>query len=496
MKKNTYSVLEIPLITEKWQRDVLDTKLECVRKVYNQMLDAKQKKYREMIKTREWRELSDIVREELQIANGSKRKSDRLKAAYERKNAILKENGFSEFDFRSESAKYSKYYQKHISSTMASLGIGEPMWRAFEKLLFGNGDTVHFKNQDTVYSLVSDNKSGIRLVEKDGKYKVVLSNRMARAKKLELPIKGPKTEYDLMMLMAPIKIVRIVKRIEKGHRRFYCQLTVAREPYAKLDKNGDLKHPVGNGIVGICIWRNTLCAVGNNKVLKVNLVPDEVEYTAKREELSRKLEHLRRVNNPDNFNEDGTVKNGRIDKNGNKIRLQWHESNHYKKVKSEIKELYRIHSVKKSLLQNKVILELLSMGNQFYFLNSSFSNAKPEWNEDNPLPISEYKKKKQRRKAIQETAPSTFLTKFDNKLVVRGLGMVNRIDISEELFWYRHDTGVSDKDFFKNATISLYGTELSQTMYRAFLMKNYDAEAKKYKNSDWRQFVNLSEVVV
>ena len=111
MGKNTYSVLELPLVTEKWQRDILDKKLECVRKVYNQMLDAKLKKYREMTKTREWRELSDIVREESQIANGSKKKSDRLKVAYERKNAILKENGFSEFDFRSDAMQYSKYYQ-------------------------------------------------------------------------------------------------------------------------------------------------------------------------------------------------------------------------------------------------------------------------------------------------------------------------------------------------------------------------------------------------
>ena len=42
----------------------------------------------------------------------------------------------------------------------------------------------------------------------------------------------------------------------------------------------------------------------------------KVEYTAKREELSRKLEHLRRVNNPDNYNEDGTVKKGTIAENG------------------------------------------------------------------------------------------------------------------------------------------------------------------------------------
>lgn len=496
MGKNTYSVLELPLVTEKWQRDVLDTKMECVRKVYNQMLDTELKKYREMTKTKKWRELNGIIKEELQTANGSKKKSDRLKAAYERKNSILKENGFSEFDFRKEALKCSKYYQKHISSTMASCSIGEPMWRAFEKLLFGNGDMVHFKKQDGVYSIVSDNKSGIRLVKNNSGYNVVISNQMAKAKALKLQVKGPNTKYDKMMLDAPIKMIRIVKRIEKGHRRFYCQLTVAREPYVKLDENGNLKHPMGSGTVGICIWRNTLCAVGDDSVLEVNLIPDEEEYTSKREELSRKLEHLLRVNNPDNFNEDGTVKKGIVTENGKRIRLQWNESNHYKKVKNELKELYRVHGVKKSLLQNKVILELLSMGNQFYFLNTSFTTLKPEKNEDNPLEIVEYKKKKQRRKAIQEAAPSMFMTKLDNKLIARGLDIVWRIDIPEELYWYRHDTGVSDRDFFKNATVSLYGTEINQTMYRAFLMKNYNLETEKYENNGWNKFLSLPEVEV
>lgn len=491
MGKNTYSVLELPLITEKWQRDVLDTKMECVRKVYNQMLDAKLKQYREMTKTREWRELNGIIKEELEIANGSKKKSDRLKAAYERKNTILRENGFSEFDFRSESQRYSKYYQKHISSIMASCGIGEPMWRAFEKLLFGNGNTVHFKRQGDVCVLVSDNKSGIRLVENNGKYEVILSNRNAKAKILKLQIKGPNTEYDKAMLDVPIKMVRIVKREEKGHRRFYCQITVAREPYAKLDKDGNLKHPVGEGVVGICIWRNTLYAVGDNTVLNVELIPDEEEYTKKREELSRKLEHLRRVNNLDNYNEDGTIKNGLINESGKRVSLKWNESNHYRKVREELRELYRVHAVKKNLWHNKIILELLKMGNQFHFYNTSFTNEKPEWDIENPLSNTEYKKKKQRRKSIQEVAPSMFMTKLDNKLVARGFSMVQRINVPEELYWYRHDTDTSDKDFFKTSNVSISGNVVSQTLYRAFLIKHFDMETNKFKIGDWKQFVSL-----
>jgi hypothetical protein len=51
--------------------------------------------------------------------------------------------------------------------------------------------------------------------------------------------------------------------------------------------------------------------------------------------LLRKLDRSRRSNNPDNYNEDGTIK-----KQGNK-KVIWIKSNHYIETQNQLKELYR-----------------------------------------------------------------------------------------------------------------------------------------------------------
>lgn len=495
-----YSVLEMPLITQPWQEDALCKKMECVRRVYNTMLSFELKKYNQMIRTKEWRTINETIREELQLCESSKcRKSERLKAAYDRKNAILKENGFTKFDFISLAIQSSKYYQKNISSKMANMGIAVPMWTAFEKLFFGNGEKVSFKKFDGVDTLVSDNKSGIRLIKEDDRYFVVCSNNFARAKEVKMPINGPNTIYDREMLGASVKVIRIVKKVEKGKKKFYCQLTVARTPYIKTDAQGSPRHPIGEGTVGIAIWRDTLCAVSASKVLKINLSPNAEEFFLLREELSRKLEHLQRVNNPDNYNEDGTVKKGIIGEDGKRHQLCWKESNHYKTVKAQLRELYRKHNVEKGLIRNKAILQLLSMGNTFRFADTSFLTFKPEWDEESPLHNYEYRKKKDRRLAIQEYAPATFLTKMDMKLAGRGLPPILRFTIPENLYWYRHDTGVSDKSFFSNKDILMCGKVVEQTLYRAFLIRHFGTTTlnsydQKALTKEWESFImNIEE---
>lgn len=489
-----YSVIELPLVTEPWQKDNLDKKMECARKIYNSMLSMELKRYREMIKTREWKALSSTIIDELK--SSPTKKTEKLKAAYARKSDILRENGFTEFEFRGQAINFSKYYQKHISSTMASVGIGNPMWAAFEKLLYGNGNKVSFKKCDDPITLVSDNRSGIRfLQDNDGRYYVLCSNRNAKAKPVKLYVKGPNTTYDRKMLDSNIKLVRIIKKIEKGHRKYYCQLTVDKSPYIKLDSEGNPKHPVGKGDVGIAIWREMLCAVSSQKILYINMAPDVELFSAERDLLSKELEHLRRVNNPENYNEDGTVKKGIIGEDGKRHRLYWKESNHYRKVKAELKELYRKHNVDKKLLQNKIVLELLSMGDTFHFADTSFLTMKPEWDEENPLSNSEYKIKKQRRKSIQEYAPAMLLTKLDMKLSGLGLNPINRYTIPEKLYWFRHDSGLSDKRIFTGENITIGKTIINQTMYRAFLIRHFDEIGGCYNQKalmdEWEYFINL-----
>lgn len=490
--KKQYTILELPLITEEGQKNAIDKKIECARKIYNAMLDENMKKYREMTKTKEWRELKTTIKEEL--SSGSNKKSERLKEAYDRSNTILKENGFSEYGFVDQVLRISKYYQKHVSSTMASISIAKPMWSSFEKLLFGNGNEVKFKRYSDIMSLASDNKSGIRFLQDEKGYYVFISNRMAKAKPLKLYVKKPSL-YELELLSQKIKIVRIVKRIEKGNRKYYCQLTLEGTSPIKRDKVGEPKHTFGNGKVGIAIWRGCLCAVSDTENYKVSLATeDETFFKEEREKLSRNIEHLRRVGNPQNFNEDGTVKRGIIGADGNKQRLIWYESGNLKKEKAKLKELYRKHSVYKKLHQDKIVLKLLSMGDEFFFADTSFLNTKPEWDEENPLSNSEYKRKKERRRSIQEYAPATLLLKLDMKLSSMNGERILRHSLPEELYWYQHEKGISDKELFVGSRLLIGDNVVDHTMYRAFLSRHFGTTAEnvydqKALNMEWNHFL-------
>ena len=68
------------------------------------------------------------------------------------------------------------------------------------------------------------------------------------------------------------------------------------------------------------------------------------------------MDRSRRAANPQNYNDDGSVKKGRKD---------WKYSNHYKKLKNKYYELCRINAVNRQLAINEDANHLRSLGNTF-----------------------------------------------------------------------------------------------------------------------------------
>lgn len=53
----TYFVVQFLLRTEKYQEDILDKRFEVGREIYNSLVNVTQKRYKEMIKTKNYRNL-------------------------------------------------------------------------------------------------------------------------------------------------------------------------------------------------------------------------------------------------------------------------------------------------------------------------------------------------------------------------------------------------------------------------------------------------------
>ena len=79
------------------------------------------------------------------------------------------------------------------------------------------------------------------------------------------------------------------------------------------------------------------------------------------------MDRSKRSTNPDNYNEDGTIK-----KQGNK-KIIWNKSNHYIKYQNELRELYRKQSAIRRYQHECLANYIISLGNKVYVEKMNFS---------------------------------------------------------------------------------------------------------------------------
>lgn len=431
-------VLTLPIKTEKWQADVINKRLEIQRQVYNAMLGYELKKFNELKRNPEYKEATNTLYE---CASNGRKGCAEYKAAGKRRTELLREYGLSEFTFVTDANNCAKHFSENMSSVASSLSIGKVMWRAFDTMLFGKGDIVHFKKVGTINSVATDGKSFLRIV--DASNKTVMKRKdentlfvlygLKGHKVLKMPIKfSLKNEYELEMLAMPIKQVRLLRRKEKGVFKYYVQLCLDGEPAIKFNKEtGELKHPIKDGKVGVYITTKNVTVATPERIINYSLSEGCPNYSDRITELQRYMDNSRRASNPENFNDDGTIKKG-IMVNGERQRLKWTFSNRYKKAKDEVAELKRLEKVHRELHHQKLANEILALGNDLRINEYSFKMAMKRSEKDelkeNGTPAS----KKRGGKNIGENAPSMLISMIERKLANVEDAVVTKYRISDE----------------------------------------------------------------
>ena len=334
----------------------------------------------------------------------------------------------------------------------------------------------------------------MRLTEKDGKLWLILSNNRETKKVVKIPIYySDLNDYEKEALSRPIKILTLQAEQIGKKTAFKLNVSYGGHAPAKYTKDGEMKHVFNaKGKVGIAIWKDTICAVSDNEVYIESLaIPEHDIYEEEKAVLNQQMDALKRLHNPDNYEDDGTTKKGIVGPNGKREKLKWTFSNHYKDLAVQVKELNRKERVKKELRHWIIVNHILEMGNEFYVAETEFSTEKEEFDEDDRKTNSEYRKKKKKRKAIMAAAPYTFLTKLNNKAVANfGIG-INKINIPESEYWYSHEYNTSREEALSNLYIKVEGQTILQTAYRAFLItrrkgNKYDLAACQ---ADFKAFV-------
>lgn len=442
-----YFVLTRPLITEKYQEDILKKRFELCEQIYNKMNHKLYARYFEMTKTKDYRKKTDLISNCYKIIHDPKSSKDdvkktkeNLKSLLAERNELFKKNNFTKYGFYKEVIPIYKPYKQNVDS-MTARNIATNLWASYEKMLFGNGKKTHYKRKDSLRSVASmDNSSGIRV-----------SGNMVIWKGLKLKIqRNEKDLYEKEAFSCRIVYSKILRSIRKdGTWKYSVQICFEGiSPCKRNLKTGEFKIVKGQGKVGIYLTSTYILVVSNQGIHKFSLAPRQTQIEDLKKSIVTKMERSRRKMNPDNFNEDGTIRH-----QGNK-KVIWKQSNNYKKLKTKLKYIHQKEANRRKYDQECLVNEIMLLGDSFTI---SKINTK-EIQEENG-------------KVIHNYAPSQFVGILERKLKNQGVEL-QHVSISEfNYHTYNHVTGEFEKERMEVRTINNH--KISKEIYAGFLLYGY-----------------------
>ena len=470
-----YFSVEFPLKTEKYQEDILNKRFEIGREIYNSLVNVTQKRYKEMIKTKEYRTL-------LSSLTGNK-KSD--KVIWQQINDIRRQYDMSEYSFDKDVQQMQRHFKDNIDSHTAQQ-IAATLWKSYDKLFFGNGKKVYYKKYGELNTLEGNsNKTGIRFRENK-----ILWN------KLKIPVViDDKNYYESKAMQCDICYNRIVRKYVRNKYKFYVQIVFKGNPPRKVDvKTGKIKHSMGNGDVGLDIGTRTI-AISSQSDVKILELADRVQNIEnQKKKLLRKMDRSRRAINKDNYNEDGT-----ITRQGNK-KVVWNKSKHYIKYQNELKEVYRKQADIRKYQHECLANYIISLGNKVYVEKMNFAGLQRRTKNTEKNDKGKFKRKKRFGKSLANKAPALLLTILDRKLGYYGEKLIKINTFEAKASQFNHFDGTYTKKSLSQRWNDINGVKIQRDMYSAFLIMNISNDLKSFDidkcNERFENFYRLHNLEV
>lgn len=458
----TYTMYLNPSVQEK---QVLEKYFEIGRQMYNYFLNCALKRLHQVQNDHDYQML-------LKEYRGLKGTKD--KTLLKRKKEITKElidiqgkYRFRKFDMQDFVPTARSHFGKDNNPGNCPIGAHETRklaFRAFnavEKMLYGKSKKIRFKRKDDAFSIENeDNSAGLRYWTKGPKQGTITWQG------LKLTPRPAKSVYDLQVLMDRTKYVRMVRKQIKGKICYLAQLIQEGTPPENKS------HTIGKGRVGIDIGPSTIAVSSETETFIAVLAPGIERDEEALAKMQRKLNRSRRATNPQNYNEDGTIKKGP---------KKWTYSNRYKKLKAEIADQSRVLAEKRKIAHEELANRVLSLGDEFYVENMDFRvlamRAKETTRNKKNGRINS---KKRFGKTIGNRAPGMFLEILDRKLHYYGkeLHKVNTRTVKASQ--YNHITGTYiKKDLNERWNDMGNGDRVQRDLYSAFLIQHVNKKMDK-----------------
>ncbi len=450
-----------------------------IRKAGNELVGLMRKNYDQLLRTKRYRKL-------LKLYGDTEDKNKRKALAKQLSEMQISYNITWDYCRKSMIPIGKKY---GIDAVFA-LTKAEDIWRGMEKCLYGDGGIIHFsKYGDLPCIRAKQINRGIPMSVKDNRLQFRIGKNICG---IQINDRFQQDEVDAVLsYLANSEMIddkaaytfaedaycidtyrpcyaTFVPKLIRGKCRVYLHLTIEGKAKPKYDKHGNPRYKYGNGMIGADIGTQTVAYTSDAEVGLKNLSErgNSIQASEKKERLLyRAMDRSRRATNPQNYNDDGTIKKGR---------KTWKYSNHYKRLKAKHSELCRINAVNRQLAINEDANHLRSLGDTFVTEPKNASRLMKRTKETTVNSKGKINKKKRFGKSIKNRCPSGFQTAVERKFKATG-GTYIEVTNDYRASQYDH---TADDYIKKKLSDRLYklldGTEVQRDWYSSFLLYCYD----------------------
>ena len=365
------------------------------------------------------------------------------------------------FDLKMFIKPMRKKYAKFISSQQGQ-SISEEVWKAVEKYLFEDGKSIHLKKINETLSIPqTTNLNGVKLNKDEASIEWL---------GITVPVKVRHSKYVEECMDKNFKYCYINREMFNSGWKYYVTLIFEGDP--------PLRYPSSHEYtLGLDPGTSTFAMVKDNKVILDNLASKAVEYAKQVRHLDRLIEHSLRINNPDNYNKDGTNK-----KKTKKFKSVWNISNRCKILKRKRKTIFRkqaayvLQSHRQQL--NEVLKDVNSVISEEMNFKALQKRTKKTEKSDKTIitksgkEVTKYKKKKRFGKSLSLHAPASFVSELKRKCKLLNIEYHEVNTYVYKASQFDHTSGEYIKYSLKDRTKIIDGHMVQRDLYSAFLIKN------------------------
>ena len=450
-----------------------------IRKAGNELVGVMRKNYDQLLRTKRYRKLLKLY--------GNTQDKDKRRVLTKQLNEMQSEYNVT-WDFcRKAMIPIGK---KYGIGSVFTLTKSEDIWSGIKKCLYGNGKTIHFSKYGELPCIRAKQiKKGISMSVKDNKLQFKL-DKITFGIQIKDRFQQDEVNAILSYLSEPEIIdnkavntliedgycidtyrpcyVTLVPKMIRSKYRIYLHLMIEGKAKPKYDKYGNPRHKYGKGIIGADIGTQTVAYTSNTEVGLKNLSErgNSIETSERRERLlHRAMDRSRRATNPQNYNDDGTIKKGS---------KTWNYSNHYKKLKAKYAEMCRINVINRQLAINEDANHLRSLGDTFVTEPKNASKLMKRAKETTKNSKGKFNKKKRFGKSIKNRCSGGFQSTVEKKFKVTG-GTYIEVPNNYRASQYDHTADDYIKKKLSDRMYKLYdGTKVQRDWYSSFLLYCYD----------------------